>query len=182
MKTDIFFRAIEPGDAEFINAMRRMDNMTALTGEAPRFVSLEREKKFVNDIIFGDRQDMFYVAICENGSDKIIGYTRVSEIDYFNRSCFWSGLKIDPSCAGKGYGLQTTLLILKHVFENLGMQRCIGMCFEEHTAMRKILDKAGYKMEGIQRRFQYKNGEFKDMCLYSVLSEEYEEIKRKFDL
>jgi len=182
MEINIFFRALEPDDAIFINKMRRLDNMTSLTGEAPRYVSLEREKKFVNDIIFGDRQDLFYVAICEKGSDNIIGYTKVSDIDFHNRSCFWSGLKIDPSCAGKGYGLHTTLLILKHVFENMGMQRCIGMCFEEHAAMRKILDKAGYVMEGVQRRFQYKNGEFKDMCLYSILSEEYAEVKEKYGL
>ncbi len=82
METNIFFRALEPDDAIFINKMRRLDNMTSLTGEAPRYVSLEREKKFVNDIIFGDRQDLFYVAICENGSDKIVGYTKVSDIDF----------------------------------------------------------------------------------------------------
>ena len=71
---------------------------------------------------------------------------------------------------------------MKHVFEGLGMQRCIGMCFEDHEAMRKILDKAGYVMEGVQRRYMYKGGEYKNMCLYSVLSEEYAEIKEKYKL
>ena len=80
MEINVFFRALEPEDAIFINRMRRIDKMTSLTGDAPRYVSLEREKKFVNDMILGDYQDKMYVAICEIGDEKIIGYASISDI------------------------------------------------------------------------------------------------------
>ncbi|MGB5990062.1 MAG: GNAT family protein [Marinifilaceae bacterium] len=179
---DIYFRAFELEDAIFINSLRRIDEMESKIGGTKRFVSLARETKWVEDIIYGDFKDLFYVAACEKGTDKIVGYTSVSDIDHINKSCFWSGIKISPDFSGRGFGTQIALLILKYVFEELGMERCIGKCLKSHDVAKKLMEKVGYKVEGLQRHIIYKNGEFNDQYLLSILKEEYNEVKEKFKL
>ncbi len=180
MEFTIFFRALKPEDAVFINSLRRIEDMENKIGGVKRFVSLEREIKWVNDLIMNDNPTMIYLAICEKGNDTIIGYTSVSDLDYRNGSCFWSGIKLSPEKSGKGYGLQTALLILKYVFDELRMERCIAHGLEEHIIALRLMEKTGFRKEGLMRKYVYKNGEYKNTWLLSILKEEYELLKQKY--
>lgn len=184
MKIEIFFRAFELSDAEFVNSLRKIEESENLIGGNKRFVSLAREQKWIEDLIYKDYQDKFYVAICENvtAEKQIIGYTSVSDIDHMNKSCFWSGIKIHPDYNGKGYATQTALLILKFVFDELKMERCIGQCLEEHIVAKKLMEKVGYKVEALQRHSLFKNGKFHNQFVLSILADEYLLIKEKFKL
>lgn len=182
MVFDIEFRAFRLGDEEFINELRNLSIRESKIGGMKRYVSLDRERKWVNDIIMGDDQTCMYMAITEKGSDDIIGYTSISDIDYRNGTCFWSGIKLSPHCAGKGYGIQVALKILKYVFEELRMARCIGMCQEEHIVALKLMEKAGYTKEGLMRKSLFKNGMHINQWLMSVTDDDYKFIRQKFDL
>lgn len=179
---DIYFRALEIKDAIPINKMRTIKEYEELIIGPKRFVSIEREKKWVEDLIMRDYQDRNYVAICEKETNEFIGYTSVSDIDYRNNKCFWSGIKILPEFAGKGYGTQAALLILKYIFEELGIERCIAMCIEDHIAAKKMMEKVGFIIEGLMRHFVFKNGEYQNVFLLSVLSSDYLKIKEKYQL
>jgi RimJ/RimL family protein N-acetyltransferase len=182
MITNIFFRAFEPTDAEFVNSLRKIAEYENLIGGNKRFVSLEREKKWIEDLIYNDYQDRFYVAICDKESKAIIGYTSVGDIDHVNKSCFWSGIKIHPDFNGKGYGTQTLLLVLKFVFEELNMERCTGRCLEEHVVAKKLMERAGFKEESLQRHSVYKNGSFHNEFILSILHSEYLDVKESYNL
>jgi ribosomal-protein-alanine N-acetyltransferase len=184
METEIFLRAFELRDAEFINSLRKIEEFENLIGGNKRFVSLAREQKWIEDLIYNDYQDRIYVAICEkeDKDEKIIGYSSVSNIDHVNKSCFWSGIKIHPDYNGKGYATQTALLILKFVFEELNMERCTGQCLEEHSIAKKLMEKVGFKVEALQRHSVYKDGKFHNQFVFSILQDDYIMIKEKFIL
>ena len=182
MEFAIYFRAFQTLDAEFINSLRRNEEMENKIGGVKRFVSIERETKWVQDLIMNDNQSVIYLAVCEKGNEKIIGYTSISEIDYRNGTCFWSGIKLSPTVSGKGYGFQVSLLVLKYVFEEMRMVRCIGHGLEEHEVALRLMEKAGFKKEGLMRKYVFKNGEHKNTWLLSILDEEYLTIKQKFNL
>jgi RimJ/RimL family protein N-acetyltransferase len=182
MTTDIFFRAFELSDAEFINSLRNIDKFENIIGGNKRFVSLAREQKWVEDLIYNDYQDKFYVAICEKASKNIIGYTSVSNIDHINKSCFWSGIKIHPDYNGKGYGTQTGLMTLKFVFEELNMERCVAEILEEHVVIKSLVGKLGFKVEGLQRHSVFKGGFYHNQFVISILKEEYLITKETFKL
>ena len=158
MDFSVKFRAFRLGDEVFINQLRNDEFRESKVGGMKRFVSIDREAKWVHDIIMGDSQTTFYFAITELDSDNIIGYTSISDIDYRNGTCFWSGIKLSRSCSGKGYGKQVALLILKYVFEELRMVRCIGKCQEEHIVALKLMESVGYSREGLMRKTLFKNG------------------------
>lgn len=182
MDFNIKFRAFRLGDEVFINELRNLAQRESKVGGMKRYVSLDRERKWVNDIIMGDSPTSIYVAVTEKGSDDIIGYTSVSDIDYRNGTCFWSGIKLSPVCTGKGYGLQVALLILKYVFEELRMVRCIGTCQEDHIVALRLMEKAGYNKEGLMRKSLFKNGVHINQWLMSITDDDYKTIKQKYEL
>jgi RimJ/RimL family protein N-acetyltransferase len=182
MIADIFFRAFEVSDAEFVNSLRKFEEFENLIGGNKRFVSVAREQKWIEDLIFNDYKDRFYVAICDKANSKIIGYTSVSDIDHVNKSCFWSGIKLHPDYNGKGFGTQTVLLILKFVFEELNMERCTGQCLEEHVVAKKLMEKVGFKVEALQRHSVFKNGLFHNQFVLSILKYDYAVTKEIFKL
>ena len=182
MEFQIKFRAFEKGDHIFINNLRTGTHREKLIGGSKRYVSVDRDEKWVNDIIFGDRQDTLYFAITELNSNDIIGYTSISDIDYRNGSCFWSGIKLSPKVSGKGYGVQTALLILKFVFEELRMVRCIGQCQENHDAALKMMLKVGFSKEGLMRKYVFKNGESINTWLLSIIDTDYKAVKEQFKI
>ena len=182
MEYDIKFRAFKKGDEIFINALRENEEIEAKISGVKRFVSIDREEKWVNDIIMSDNQSTLYFAVTEMNSDTIIGYTSISDIDYRNGTCFWSGIKLSKAYSGKGYGFQVAIKILKYVFEELRMVRCIGMCQEDHNIALKLMLKAGYKKEGLMRKYLFKNGKYINEILLSCIDDDYIELKQKFNL
>ena len=182
MNFDVKFRAFRLGDELFINKLREDEIRESKVGGMKRYVSIDREAKWVKDIIYGDNQSSIYLAITPIDSDQIIGYTSISDIDYRNGSCFWSGIKLSRECAGKGYGYQVAVLILKYVFEELRMVRCIGMCQEHHVAAIQLMEGVGFSREGLMRKYMYKNGEHINEWLYSIIDDDYLVLKEKENL
>jgi len=182
MEFKIRFRAFKIGDEVFINKLREDEEREDKVGGMKRFVSIDREAKWVHDIIMGDHKTTSYVAITEINSDDIIGYTSISDIDYRNGTCFWSGIKLSREFSGKGYGIQTALLVVKYVFEELRMVRCIGKCQEDHIAALNLMQKAGYVKEGLMRKSLYKNGKHINQWLMSITDDDYLKVKKKFNL
>lgn len=177
MEFDVKLRAFRIGDEVFINKLREDEDRENKIGGMKRLVSLDREAKWVYDVIMGDNQTLFYFAITLQNSNDIIGYTSISDIDYRNGTCFWSGIKLSRECSGRGYGLQVALLILKYVFDELRMVRCIGKCQEDHVAALKLMEKAGYNKEGLMRKALYKNGVHINQWLMSITDDDYKKRK-----
>jgi ribosomal-protein-alanine N-acetyltransferase len=181
MEFDIKFRAFKMGDEKFINALRENEEMEQKIGGTKRFVSIDREAKWVHDIIMNDNQSAMYFAIILKNTDEMIGYLSISDIDYRNGSCFWSGIKISPN-AGDGYGAQAALLVLKYIFEEMRMVRCSGICQEENVKSLNMLTKVGFKKEGIMRKHLFKNGKYLNQWILSFIDDDYLTLKIKYNL
>jgi len=182
MEFKIKFRAFKMEDAAFVNRLRQDEASESTVGGNKRPVAYERDVKWVQDIILGDNPNIIYFAITPKESDDIIGYCSISEIDYRNGTCFWSGTKIDPNTASKGIGTESSLLLLKYIFEEMRMERCKGEALEGHEPALRMLDKVGFKKEGLQRHKVFKNGKYTNQWLLSMIREEYDALKIKFDL
>lgn len=182
MDYNIKFRAFTIGDESFINDIRNNDKIESLVGGVKRYVSINREAKWVNDIIMNDDNNNCYFAITLLNSDDIIGYTSISEIDYRNGTCFWSGIKLSPDVSGKGYGFQVALKIIKYVFEELRMVRCKGVCQEEHLVALNLMLKSGFEKEGLMRKSLFKNGRHINQWILSITDDNYLSVKQRYDL
>ena len=103
----------------------------------------------------------------------IIGDVALQGIDEVNRSCtIGMGIaKIENR--NKGYGLEAIRLMLDHGFKNMGLERITGNTLEINKASIKVMEKAGFTLEGCECKAVYFGGKKYDRLNYALLVEEY---------
>ena len=79
----------------------------------------------------------------------------------------------DKSCWNQGYGTEVMRLLLKHGFETLNLNRIYLHVFATNLRAIRCYEKAGYVPEGRLREAEFKNGQYVDFIVMSVLRSEY---------
>lgn len=175
----IYLRAFELEDYKLINQWRRDPDITALLSGNVIFVSSEREKKWVEDMIFNDTNSL-YLAICLNETQEMIGYLSVTSIDLRNRKAEWAGLIIGrKDLLRHGYANEAIRLMLEHLFFQLGLHRVYAYVLEEHKSSLQMCYKAGFKQEGVLKDNMFKFNRFHNSVLLAIFKDEFEAIVEK---
>lgn len=91
-------------------------------------------------------------------------YRFSAEIGYWLAEPFW----------GKGIVTKALIAMTKYAFENYNFNRLFAGVFEGNIGSQKVLEKAGYKLEGQLRKTVYKSATFKDQLMYAILRDEFE--------
>jgi RimJ/RimL family protein N-acetyltransferase len=65
--------------------------------------------------------------------------------------------------------------VFKYAFQELGLNRINAKILSINTASRRSGEKFGYTYEGTLRKAIFRNGEFHDVLLFSMLREEFVE-------
>jgi len=94
-------------------------------------------------------------------------YTKMQEIGYF----------LIPNERGKGYCTEATQLVVDYLFLSKNVSRIQATTHTRNAASQKVLEKAGFKKEGILRKSNLVRGELTDMFILSILREEWKEPK-----
>lgn len=84
------------------------------------------------------------------------------------------GYIIDPAHAGQGYASELTRDLLSLAFDELGLHRVTAGCFADNHASRRVLEKAGMRLEqyGVKDSWHCELG-WIDGCTYALLREEW---------
>jgi ribosomal-protein-alanine N-acetyltransferase len=92
-----------------------------------------------------------------------------------NRACnkINIGYNLLPRFWGHGFATEITKALIHWYFTNTETQRIEGTVLEENVASRRVLEKSQMALEGILRKFTRIHGEYKNLCYYSILREEY---------
>jgi RimJ/RimL family protein N-acetyltransferase len=168
----VYLRALELEDSILIHKWRQNINVTHLLSGNFFYVSLEREKKSVENKIFDDSKNI-YLGICLKENNLLIGYVQINNIDLRNLKAEWGGTLIgETEYLGKGYGEEASKLLLRFLFGQYPINKCYAYCLAEHPATPKLFKKLGFTNDGILRQEIYKDGEFKDLLLFSILKSE----------
>lgn len=177
----VYLRALEPGDHVLIHTWRNDEETSSALLGNKYFVSLERERRWVEEKIANDK-DSIVLAICLRSSNEMIGYLHVFAIDYRNRVAQWGGIIIAADQRRKGYSKEACLLMLQYVFDELNMNRFYGIWLDENIASLKMGMDVGFQREGLMRKVVFRGGKYHDGVIMSVLKEEWVEIKNKHGL
>lgn len=98
--------------------------------------------------------------------DDLVGVCGLTSIDYIHNRAEFS-LYIDPERHGEGLGKKALKTLLKHGFDNYGLNRIWGESFHGNPAIKMFQD-LGFEKEGTRRDFYFKGGKFIDAHLYSI--------------
>lgn len=87
---------------------------------------------------------------------------------------YWMGERY----AGRGYMLEAIALVQEYCFNRLKLHRIEAACIPENTRSAHVLEKAGFRREGLMRSYLRINGIWQDHVLYAVIADEYRNTKK----
>jgi len=130
--------------------------------------------KFIRKTYYRIRKNSGYAfGIVLKEIDKVIGVIDIFNIDWKNKNAelgYWLGKKY----WGKGLTTEAVKLMLKFAFEKLKLHRVYAGVFEENIASRRVLEKTGFKLEGIKRECRYRYNKWHNELIFGILKQEYE--------
>lgn len=86
-------------------------------------------------------------------------------------SC-WIGYWVYSGYGGRGVASAAVTLGVDHAMSFVGMHRVEATVLESNTASRRVLEKSGFREEGLLRRNLHINGQWRDHLLVGLTAEE----------
>jgi RimJ/RimL family protein N-acetyltransferase len=176
----VYLRAFEPGDHIMLHKWRNDPEIGRFFSGTRLFTSTLNEQKWVEERIF-DKVNVS-CAICLKETDEFIGCVFLNTIDNLNRSGHCPTFIGAKEHWGKGYATEARMLILHHAFYDKGLERIWAHVHEDNPGSLRMLEKCGYKREGVLRRASYVSGEYKNFVVLSILRDEFESVVKDYDI
>jgi ribosomal-protein-alanine N-acetyltransferase len=82
------------------------------------------------------------------------------------------GYWVDKAVAGRGVMPTAVALAVDHAFFNVGLHRVEANIRPENTASRRVVDKLGFREEGVRRRHLHIDGAWRDHICYALTTED----------
>src|SRR5580693_7764182 len=119
------------------------------------------------------RLDSAYVFfVLRESDDTLMGGCTLSNVRRGVTQCCALGYWIGARFARQGYMFDAVRALVPFVFGTLGLHRIEAACLPENHASRNLLTKAGFREEGLAKRYLLINGEWSDHILYALLEDE----------
>jgi RimJ/RimL family protein N-acetyltransferase len=105
--------------------------------------------------------------------------SKIGSIGYFlaTGNLLEIGYSLIPDERGKGYCTEAAKILVDYLFLSKSIVRIQTHTDVRNVASQRVLEKTGFKKEGIVRKSLFARGEWRDMILYSILREEWKEPK-----
>ena len=126
-------------------------------------------EEFITAMLHADQTQTFAFAIVEN--DVVIGsagifrcgniHFRTAELGYYLGETHW----------GRGFATRAVRQACAWVFAHTDILRIFAEPFAHNAASCRVLEKAGFQLEGTMRANAVKNGKVLDMKMYAILKD-----------
>jgi RimJ/RimL family protein N-acetyltransferase len=113
------------------------------------------------------------MAIHEREGDRLVGSCAFSQVDGENGSAMYHITIGEKDAWGRGYGTETTELMLDHAFRTLGLHRVALTVFEFNERAIRAYRRCGFVVEGRARESIWRDGRWWDELAMSVLATEW---------
>lgn len=101
-----------------------------------------------------------------------IGNCSIQSINFIDRKAEIAFI-IDPEYWGLGIAARAGKFLLKHVFDNLNLNKIYLGCVSENIGMNRVAEKLGMKKEAVFLDDFYKNGRYYNINRYCIFKNEW---------
>ncbi len=145
-------------------------------GQEPAYpVSAARMKKKYEALEkeIEESKNMFYFTLRSKEDDHLLGFVRLSWIEWTHGN---GNLKMGigaPEDRGRGYGSDALRLILRYVFAELNLYRLTAVVGEDNPAALRFFERHGFVPEVRRRQALKRDGRTWDVIHLGILREEW---------
>jgi len=168
----VVLRELRASDAPSLFAM-------LTTGEVARFISPPPStvEGFERFIAWTHRQRAAgsYACFAVTVNDVAIGIFQVRQLEPGFQTAEW-GFAIGSEFWGTGVFKEGAELVLEFAFETIGVHRMEARASMRNGRGNGALRKLGAVQEGVLRRSFYRNGEYHDQALWTILEDDWRAV------
>ena len=125
-------------------------------------------------IKFHTHNDKDYVwVIVDKETDTCIGHLGLYKIDFRARKAE-IGMAVAKKYWGNGIATKAFKEILNYAFNELNLNRIETFNLKSNKKIIHLKEKLGFKIEGILRETQFRDGKYQDQMVMAILKREYE--------
>lgn len=104
--------------------------------------------------------------------ERLAGQVTVAGITWGSMCSAHIGYWVDEAVAGRGVTPTAVALAGDHCFFRLGIHRLEVCIRPENHASRRVVEKLGFREEGVRPRYLHIDGDWRDHRIYAITREE----------
>jgi ribosomal-protein-alanine N-acetyltransferase len=109
------------------------------------------------------------------GEDRFSGEINLSTVQRGPFQNAYVGYWIDEQMAGNGYVPEAVVVLSRFAFEDLHLHRLQISIIPRNRPSRRVVEKLGFRNEGVAERYLEINGRWEDHVRYAITIEEWTE-------
>ena len=82
------------------------------------------------------------------------------------------GYELSKDYWGRGIASEALEVVVKHGYQHFQLERLEALIEPTNLPSQKLVEKLGFKREGLLRHYEYTCGKFDDLYMYSLIKEE----------
>ena len=149
--------------AAIINNKRLLDN---LRDDIPFPYRDEDAEDYIRSVLAAEKDTQYIYAVTYGG--RVVGNVGAIRQDDIHRLTAELGYYFDEAFWGKGIATEAVRQICAYLFTFTDIIRIFAEPFVFNRASCRVLEKAGFELEGVMRKNAIKNGQIVDMNLYAL--------------
>jgi len=110
--------------------------------------------------------------VFENETGRLAGGITVGNVRHGVSQAANIGYWMGERFAGRGMMVEAVGLVVDHCFRTLRLHRLEAACIPENNRSVRVLEKAGFRREGLLRSYLKINGIWQDHYLYALVADE----------
>jgi ribosomal-protein-alanine N-acetyltransferase len=178
--TDVYIRPLERDDAPALLDLR-VRNRAAfqpfepIQGERHYTLAGQRDEiaQCANDARL-DRRYAFGIFLSPGGD--IVGRIALSNVARGAWQNATIGYYVDGRHQGRGYATEAIRLVLRFAFKEADLHRVQAGVVPENRASARVLEKAGFRPEGLAARYININGRWRDHLIFAITREDWDAL------
>lgn len=157
-------RPMDAGDVPALREWMADESLYAYWGKGPGKTDKHPELLFAKE----ERPaKSFHLGLEDKASGKVVGELWVYRIECDRMATV--AIRLAPACQGKGLGTEALAAMTRFCFAHTELRRLQAEVDVRNAASRRMLEKCGYRREGLVRQGRMVNA-WCDFFLYAILS------------
>ena len=167
---NIFLRALEPEDLEFVYAVENDENIWEVSNTQTPY-----SKFLIRQYLKNAHQDIYEakqlrLAICKNETSEAIGLIDLFDFDARNHRAGIGIIIRNETNRNKGLGNEALDLLVNYAFKKLQLHQLYANIGAHNEASLKLFTTFGFQKIGVKKDWNLVHGDFQDELIFQLIN------------